>query len=353
MKIILDKFDSARVEQLAAVLATNSRVIDALSDFVNNFSTFISPDMLNEITQNCNMPPAEAYAILAASACGLQTDVNQDDNSIYNNYFKPGFICCNPADYIADRFYRLIGNQPAVFGNWQLKMLEYAPCQAFVCGQSELTADFVEIPHIGFFTKSFSFPCVMRNSREWMAVKPNEIITMQNPLRNAHGNVLVYGLGIGYFACNAAFKESVNKVTVIENDNQAVELFNSRIRPLFKESEKIDIVIDDAFEYAEKIAPDNNFDYVFADIWHDTLDGFHIYLKLKRLEYLQTQAKFDYWIEDSILGRLRGFVFDQIYKIFKTADNSHVRDKEIVITDYNGFINLLSNNTLKNFNVNN
>ena len=44
-----------------------------------------------------------------------------------------------------------------------------------------------------------------------MSLKPNEIETMEQPIENANGNILVYGLGLGYFAFMASQKNSVKK----------------------------------------------------------------------------------------------------------------------------------------------
>ena len=51
----------------------------------------------------------------------------------------------------------------------------------------------------------------------------------------------------------------------------------------------------DAFDYAEHIAPNAGFNYVFADIWHDPTDGVALYKRFKSLE-LDKNAQYDYWI---------------------------------------------------------
>ena len=58
--------------------------------------------------------------------------------------------------------------------------------------------------------------------------------------------------------------------------------------------------------------PHGNFDYVFADLWHDPSDGLEMYRKLKKYEVLAPHTSFDYWIEPSLLSLLRHIVCRRI-----------------------------------------
>ena len=58
--------------------------------------------------------------------------------------------------------------------------------------------------------------------------------------------------------------------------------------------------------------PRGNFDYVFADLWHDASDGLEMYRKLKKYEILAPKTEFDYWIEPSLLSLLRHIVYRRI-----------------------------------------
>jgi predicted membrane-bound spermidine synthase len=64
--------------------------------------------------------------------------------------------------------------------------------------------------------------------------------------------------------------------------------------------EKIRIVNADAFEFAEKNMNGDAYDMVFVDIWHDPSDGCDLYLRMKEFEPRLPQAKFVYWIEDTL-----------------------------------------------------
>ena len=60
----------------------------------------------------------------------------------------------------------------------------------------------------------------------------------------------------------------------------------------------------DAFAYLPNI-PDGSFDYCFADIWRDEVDGLPLYGRL--LSYMGKAKESDYWIEKSLLHYLRRY----------------------------------------------
>lgn len=118
---------------------------------------------------------------------------------------------------------------------------------------------------------------------------------MKKPISEATGNVLTYGLGLGYYAYMVSMKDNVESVTIVEKDKEIIDLFTRYILPQFKNKSKIKIINDDAFNYFKK---DIYYDYVFVDIWHDPSDGIDLYLKFKSLE--KDNIKYSYWIEDTL-----------------------------------------------------
>ena len=134
-----------------------------------------------------------------------------------------------------------------------------------------------------------------------MTITPNEIETMKEAVDGAIGNVLAFGLGLGYYAYMVSEKENVENVTVVEINEDVIKLFNKYILPQFKHAEKIKIIKADAFEYAKNYITPGKFDYVFTDLWHDVSDGMDMYLKMKTFEKQSPKTVFSYWIEKSIL----------------------------------------------------
>ena len=60
------------------------------------------------------------------------------------------------------------------------------------------------------------------------------------------------------------------------------------------------VVCADAFVYAKEVAPKENFDYIYADTWHDPSDGVEMFEKFKALEHLCPNTRFEYWIENTM-----------------------------------------------------
>ena len=79
----------------------------------------------------------------------------------------------------------------------------------------DIKDNFIEVSKIGYFNKSFKYLVVNKNDVTWMSTDPNEINTMKDAINNAKGNVLVFGLGLGYYAYMISLKKEVKKITII------------------------------------------------------------------------------------------------------------------------------------------
>ncbi|MBR2202357.1 MAG: hypothetical protein IJ894_16760 [Bacteroidales bacterium] len=349
MIIKLDEFDKKRLEILNDTMLNNGEAMDLLANYVTKNERLIRPDMLQRIVGGYDMEPSLAYAMLVASACGMEINENDAHKQFFDDYIVRSIKRLDVNDFKGDPYLKTIKFPQKTFGAWELTMESYAPCEAFVYDEPVQTSDFKEIPQIGFFEEEFSFPAVKQDGREWMAVKPSEILTMQPAIENAHGNILAYGLGLGYFAFMASGKRSVKSVTIVEKDSNIIELFKTELLPQFPNAEKISIIEADAFEYAEKLSAEGaeHYDYIFTDIWHDTADGLAMYLKMKRLNSKIRNTDFGYWIERSLLSRLRYTVFSQLYRLAKTSVRKQVADDELVIETFQDFLKQISDNGLR------
>lgn len=283
------------------IRSCNASVVAMLSDYLNFTPDAITPESLREIT-SLGVGEEYAFAELLAAYCGL--DTGAIDRDLYRNYFPQMVHLLDETVFMSDPYYRLLLSIPGntANGNWQLKRMTLKPCEAFVCNDFLVTEDRRMIPQIGFFKNAYAYPAILENGREWMTLLPNETVTTLPAVEASYGRVLTYGLGLGYFAYTAARKESVCSVSVVEKSENAIALFESVIRPLFPAdtAEKIKIIRDDAFHYAENEMPKHGYDFVFADIWRDVGDGRELYLKMKNYEGSCPGTSFRYWLEDTI-----------------------------------------------------
>lgn len=79
-------------------------------------------------------------------------------------------------------------------------------------------------------------------------------------VRNAHGDVLIGGLGIGLIVLAIQDKEAVNTITILEKNEEVIELVKNQL-PL---NEKVQIVNADAFTYKPKM----KYNTIYMDIWN-------------------------------------------------------------------------------------
>ena len=176
---------------------------------------------------------------------------------------------------------------------------------------------------IGLFDKDYIYPSISLYDQEWMSLNQHEIRTMETPIALARGKVLTLGLGLGYFAFMASYKEEVKEVHIVEMDLELIQLFNKYLLPLFPYKEKIHIHKADAYHFIDEIS-DGDYDYIFSDLWQDVSDGVLSYIKLKEKFVLFKHTTCAYWIEGSILSYLRlliiGLMKDEYYQIDNDYD---------------------------------
>ncbi len=278
----------------------NYRIFALLSDYLNNIPDFITKAGIEDIVE-CGVSTEYAFAAILAAVGGLDIDDNVEDKELFDLYFNKMIHKLDANKYYNNAYYKDIKIPTVQMGNCELKYEKYQAYEAFVCNDITVTAEGRQIPQIGFFETEFTFPVVLENKRLWMSITPNEIETMKEPVDKAFGNVLTFGLGLGYYAYMIAEKADVESITVVEMNEAVIELFKEYILPQFKNPQKIKLVKADAFEYAEKYLPGGKYDFVFIDLWHDVSDGIEMYLKMKHYEKLSQGTVFRYWIEKSIL----------------------------------------------------
>ena len=132
-----------------------------------------------------------------------------------------------------------------------------------------------------------------------MSITPNEVNTMEEDINNSFGNILVVGLGLGYFPYMSHLKKDVLSIDIIEIDKDIISLFKNEILDQFEYKSKINIINSDVYDYFSSNDL-SKYDYIYIDIWHDVSDGMKHYLRLKEYEKKYPNVKFRYWIYDTI-----------------------------------------------------
>ena len=164
-----------------------------------------------------------------------------------------------------------------------------------------------------------------QGKQEWMMASISEFKTNDPYAKKAHGNIITFGLGIGYFIYMASLNENVKSITVIEKSKEVIELFN-QIKDQFPNKD-INIINGDAFDYFNQQYL-KQFDYIYVDIYQNNVDGRIMIEKLLE-QYLPPYDKCNFWIENSCLSIVKSLIFiyyyEQVYKTKIKIEKNNIK----------------------------
>ena len=160
-----------------------------------------------------------------------------------------------------------------------------------------------DILQLGYFTENVNYPYITRNGEYFASVSAHEILNGKQLISPLSKNVLVTGLSIGYLPYMIHCKDSVEKVTIVEENESIISLFEKEILPQFPYQEKIEIIHSDIDEYMKQWKEE--YDCVLFDHYNDSMHGVFEYLKMKKLEKEHKGTKFVYQLEGSILSNIK------------------------------------------------
>lgn len=286
------------MELLTKTEINNDRFLRLMSYYLNDFDKIITKKDVDDVTA-AGVTEETAFCYLLCAHLGL--DAYGKNRNFFNDYFLRSVKMLDVDDYYNDEYFKTVKFEGQTLGDSKLDYLTYAPYQGFVRDDFLYFNDGRVVPQLGFFKTEYKYPAIVTDGVEWMTLLPNEINSQKKYIEKAKGKVLTYGLGLGYYVFHVALKKEVASVTVVDLNQNVIDLFNKHILPSFplEARQKIKIIQADAFKFAESLTG-GDFDYVYADIWHDCGDGKDLYLKFKTLESFCPSAEYGYWIEDSI-----------------------------------------------------
>ena len=183
-------------------------------------------------------------------------------------------------------------------GRYTLTTCAYERGEIFLYDVPDLTGE-ITVPKLGFCTERVAFPAVYEGRIPWMSVVPSEMNTMRADMERAHGRVLVLGAGLGYYPFVVSLSDRVEAVTIVEASPEIAYLFREYLLPQFPAKKKITLVEADAYRYLGTLQG-GEYDFCYADIWENQIDGAEAYRRIKPFERKLTGTEFAYWIEDAI-----------------------------------------------------
>jgi len=311
----MDAVSRERLDALRHTFDLNYRLTHLYATYLESFPELITKEMIDELTRDGDISRKEALVALLSEIFGLDDARGGDDRRLIRRYISRSVTTLDTKRYTENPYYKNIKIESARDGNWEFKWESYPPYRAAICGDTVREEDGTEYAPLGFFDEEFPFLAVLEGGNEWMTLTPVDLDTSEEAIAKAHGRVVTFGLGLGYYAYMASEKPEVESVTIVEISPDVITLFKKHILPQFPNAKKIRIVCADAFDYAKSRMPEENFDLAFVDTWRDASDGAPMYRRMKELEHLSPNTEFLYWIEGFLRSRLRAERFEELYSL--------------------------------------
>ena len=349
MKITNNPTLKTKIDEIIRINQINTWIAGLFNE-VNSYTDFFSKDKIDYFVKKGHSE-AEAMAAIICNEFNIERDEELD--TILTEFVSERIKCLEAKEYLNNEYATRI-KATGRYKQYALRMIDYVPYQTFAYDEISVTNDYKEYSAIGYFKKPFSYLALCEGNNIWMSLNPNEIETMKPFIDKGQGNVLVLGLGMGYVPFMMSLKDDVKHITIVEKDQNIINLFNNLLFPHFVNKNKITIIKDDAIKYVSK---NNKYDYIFADLWHTPEDGIDLFIQLKRIN-----KDIDCWLETSLIAMLRRCMITLIeeqldnlkednYKKAKTItdrviNHYYEKTKNLVINNEDDLLNLLSDKLL-------
>lgn len=354
MKINLSKLDQDKVIKLLETKEENISIASMLNDLCFSLDSFQELKNTEEKDKEdkCKEIFLEYFEL---------DETNQENIDIVNRSLSNTFKETDLTEYENNPYKKALNIKETIQKPYKLHYLSYPAYSFFPINDISVDPNdyYREHSEISYASREYNYLTLSKNNNIWMCITPNEINTMKNHIDKAKGNVITFGLGLGYYAFMTSNKKEVKKVTIIERDNNIINLFKDNILPLFPYKDKIEIISTDAYEFINKNKL-MNYDYAFFDLWHNAEDGLPIYIELLN-KHIKCET--GYWIEESIIAlyrrclltvieeSLNGYTDDDYRKsknaIDKAINTIYFKTKSLHINSYNEIHKLLTNESIK------
>ena len=247
MNIANNKELKQRIRNIIDINNINMNVADMLMSIFMYTDAIDIDEVKQYIKEGHSMN--EAVLNVLYDAWGLDKD-NEDNQEVMEEYILKNLKCLDPKEYLNNQYAKAI-KASGRNGKYALRYIDYQPYQLFAYDDIKING-YKEYSQIGYFNQKFSYLALTEGNNIWMSLNPNEIETMKPFINKGKGNVLVLGLGMGYVPFMLSLKNCVSKVTIVEKDQDIIDLFNKFIHPSFPNKEKTKIIKGDAIEFMKK-----------------------------------------------------------------------------------------------------
>lgn len=160
-------------------------------------------------------------------------------------------------------------------GSWEIETFKLTKAEADAYNEAESKHLKRYIAHDVEYKQLLRYSAQKPAGYPVMSNIPAEVADHMPFIEAAHGNVLLFGLGLGMVVQALIEKKSVNSITIVEIDPEVIELSGTYYQNV---SKKIQIHQADALYYMDE----NRYDAIWFDIW-DRIAPENLY----QMEYLR------------------------------------------------------------------
>lgn len=352
MKINLNKSATKSLIDLFNTLELNMSASDIALQLVDGFENLDLIEAFESINTH-----AEYVHLIKELYAYDESDPFQ--KTLFTKHLLPAIKQVYLSDYQDNSYYQTIKSVEFSDGNTALTLKHYRKNQLLIFDDVTCSGDdFKENISLAYSPVDYPYLALIQDDKIWMAIIPHEINTMKDAIEEAHGDVLVLGLGLGYYPFMIASKDNVKSITIIENDQNIIDIFTKYILPTFPHQNIITIIKDDAFSYMKK--EHHKFDFAFFDIYRSSNEDLALYLQAKQNEKYYPHLTINYWLENSMIAHLRRIVITYIQEVYydyqpeeispldKLIDHVAHKLKDVEINSYDEIVTLLQKERLIN-----
>lgn len=209
--------------------------------------------------------------------------------SIHENNFMQNIVL---EEYSSKGIKISIKEQPAfTIENYSYPMLDENCDRKFNCG---------------YFNCGYKYPIMEVENKKKFELKQDYINIANQKIANFSGDVLIYGLNIGYIAYMCSINSKIKSITIVEPNEDVINYFKENIYNQFS-NKQVTIKIINNLE-CDRVLDD--YDYCIFDKWYLSNSYIEEYLKYKNLSFKLKKCKVEFMEEEIFRSFIKEIIFN-------------------------------------------
>lgn len=313
------------MEKIQEIMITQISMIQSLemleSCILGGFASYLNYDkkdmeqLVEKLDSVTNMEDAERFMVMANLVDEIFGPANTPEEQVIKSEFLFSIYLPSVKYYkseiLENEFLKRITFPNKEYGKYLIDNDKLIKGEVFMAGDPVGDGS-IHISRLGYCDEDFEYPCIVKDLHNiHYFVNPKSINMYEPIIKSVTGKIIVFGLGIGYVPFMAAMKDTVDSITIVENDKMLIDIFKENVLPKCDNPDKIKIIKDDPTEWIER-QEEFNYDYCIIQPSSDPALSLLDYLFVKHYERTWKNTKFFYYDEENILIDIQSFLMMNI-----------------------------------------